>query len=85
MHCWAPEINVYDWSRDGMFDALYCESKGDEDAVNGRYTDLFQSDDGPTDAVSAFEDAYYNKWIPAAKAGDGSSPWRATYGRYCAA
>lgn len=72
-------VNVYDWGRDGMFDALYCESKGDEDANNGTHSDLFQSDDMPYDPVTAFEDAYYNKWVPA----HGGAPWMGNYGRYC--
>lgn len=77
--CWAAEINVYDWDRQPMMQALYCESKGEEYANNGTHEGLFQSDDMPGDAINSFEDAYYQKWVPA----KGGSPWRGTYGRQC--
>ena len=79
LDCWGAGINAYDWPHDAMFDALYCESKGDQNATNGRYRNLFQSNDAPDgDPVGAFLDAYHNKW-----AGQQSYAWTATYGRYC--
>ncbi len=77
--CWAPEINVYPWDHDPMMQALYCESKGQTTASNGRYLGLLQDDGGSYDPVDAFEHAYWVKWR-----GQGSSAWAGTYGRYCA-
>lgn len=86
MDCWAPEINDYDWDQAGMFDALYCESKGSTLANNGTHANLFQSDDMPGDALAAFSDAYYAKWLPALEQeGAGWYPWRGTFEEFCPA
>lgn len=76
--CWAPAINSYDWPHQQMFDALYCESKGAEDANNGNHGGLLQSTNMPADAIQAFHDAYYNKWSQG-----GEQHWRGTYGAWC--
>jgi hypothetical protein len=78
MACWAPEVNVFDWPHDPMFDALYCESKGETGATNGRYRGLLQDDGGDGDPVHDLEHAYYVKWE-----GQRASAWAATYGRRC--
>lgn len=76
--CWQPEIDVYPWPHAQMFDALYCESKGEEGAVNGRYRGLLQDDGAIGDAAHDFEHAFRVKWL-----GQGKSAWAATYGRHC--
>lgn len=76
--CWAPELAVYPWPAAKMLNALICESRGREGAVNGRYRGLLQDDGGVGDAAVDLEHAYRVKWL-----GQGASAWRSTYGRVC--
>jgi hypothetical protein len=79
MDCWAPEVNLYPWNHQDAFDALYCESKGEEGAwTHGPYKGLMQSDHGTGDATHDLNEAFYEKYR-----GQGPSAWSETWGRDC--
>lgn len=40
--CWGELVAAYDWPVGRMLAILYCESKGNPWAVNGKHRNLFQ-------------------------------------------
>jgi hypothetical protein len=46
---WATLVGRHDWPTDVACRVLWCESRGDPDARNGRHVGLFQIADGPAD------------------------------------